>query len=343
MRMEKLTVKAQEAIQAAQGVADQHDHQALEPEHVLLALLQQREGVVGPLLAKLGARAETVQQQLEAELARLPKVRGGGGGQYVGDRRRATLEGAEREAERFKDEYGSTEHLLIAIAQDRDGAAGRALAAAGVSSDAIYKALVDVRGTQRVTDQNPEDKYQALQRYSRDLTEAARKGKLDPVIGRDEEIRRVVQVLSRRTKNNPVLIGEPGVGKTAIVEGLAQRIVAGDVPEGLKDKRLVAIDIGAMVAGSKYRGEFADRLTAVLKAITEAEGKIIWFIDERHTLVGAGAAEGAVDAANMLKPALARGELRCVGATTLDEYRKHMRQEPAPERRIQPVMDREPS
>src|SRR5437016_3607257 len=343
MRMEKLTVKAQEAIQAAQGVADQHDHQALEPEHVLLALLQQREGVVGPLLAKLGARAETVQQQLEAELARLPKVRGGGGGQYVGERLRAALERAQREAERLKDDYVSTEHLLIAIAQDRDGAAARALAAVGVTADAIYKALVDVRGTQRVTDPNPEDKYQALQRYSRDLTEAARKGKLDPVIGRDEEIRRVIQVLSRRTKNNPVLIGEPGVGKTAIVEGLAQRIVAGDVPEGLKDKRLVALDIGAMVAGSKYRGEFEDRLKAVLKEITEAEGKIICFIDELHTLVGAGAAEGAVDAANMLKPALARGELRCVGATTLDEYRKHMEKDPALERRFQPVMVREPS
>jgi ATP-dependent Clp protease ATP-binding subunit ClpB len=342
MRLDKLTVKAQEALQAAQGLADQHGHQALEPEHLLAALLQQREGVVGPVLAKLGARADAVQHQIEVELGKLPKVRGGTG-QYIGERLRAALERAEREAERLKDEYVSTEHLLIAIAQDRDGAAGRALAAAGVSSDAIYKALVDVRGTQRVTDQNPEDKYQALQRYSRDLTEAARKGKLDPVIGRDEEIRRVVQVLSRRTKNNPVLIGEPGVGKTAIVEGLAQRIVAGDVPEGLKDKRLVAIDIGAMVAGSKYRGEFEDRLKAVLKEITESEGRIVCFIDELHTLVGAGAAEGAVDAANMLKPALARGELRCVGATTLDEYRKHIEKDPALERRFQPVMVREPS
>ncbi|HEU4370512.1 MAG TPA: ATP-dependent chaperone ClpB [Methylomirabilota bacterium] len=342
MRMDKLTVKAQEAIQAAQSLADQHDHQAVEPEHVLAALLQQREGVVGPLLAKLGARAEAVQRELEAELARTPKVRGGSG-QYVGERLRAAFERAQREAERLKDEYVSTEHLLIAIAQDRDGAAGRALAAAGVTPDAIYRALVDVRGTQRVTDPNPEDKYQALQRYSRDLTEAARKGKLDPVIGRDEEIRRVVQVLSRRTKNNPVLIGEPGVGKTAIVEGLAQRIVAGDVPEGLKDKRLVALDIGAMVAGSKYRGEFEDRLKAVLKEITESEGRIVCFIDELHTLVGAGAAEGAVDAANMLKPALARGELRCIGATTLDEYRKHVEKDPALERRFQPVMVREPS
>jgi ATP-dependent Clp protease ATP-binding subunit ClpB len=342
MRLDKLTVKAQEAIQAAQGLADQHEHQAVEPEHLLAALLAQREGVVGPVLGKLGARPDAVAQQVLAELGKTPKVRGGSG-QYISDRLRATLERSQREAERLKDEYVSTEHLLIGIAQERDGGAGRALAAAGVTPDAIYKALVDVRGTQRVTDQNPEEKYQALQRYSRDLTEAARKGKLDPVIGRDEEIRRVVQVLSRRTKNNPVLIGEPGVGKTAIVEGLAQRIVAGDVPEGLKDKRLVALDIGAMVAGSKYRGEFEDRLKAVLKEITESEGKIVCFIDELHTLVGAGAAEGAVDAANMLKPALARGELRCVGATTLDEYRKHVEKDPALERRFQPVMVREPS
>jgi ATP-dependent Clp protease ATP-binding subunit ClpB len=342
MRLDRSTVKAQEAIQAAQSLADQHDHQAIDPEHLLLALVQQREGVVGPILGKLGARPEALQGQLEAELGRLPKVQGGAG-QYVGDRLRAALQRAQGEAERLKDEYVSTEHLLIGIAQDRDGAAGRLLAAAGVTPDAIYRALVDVRGTQRVTDPNPEDKYQALQRYSRDLTEAARKGKLDPVIGRDEEIRRVVQVLSRRTKNNPVLIGEPGVGKTAIVEGLAQRIVAGDVPEGLKDKRLVALDIGAMVAGSKYRGEFEDRLKAVLKEITESEGQIVCFIDELHTLVGAGAAEGAVDAANMLKPALARGDLRCVGATTLDEYRKHVEKDPALERRFQPVMVREPS
>jgi ATP-dependent Clp protease ATP-binding subunit ClpB len=342
MRFDKFTVKAQEAVQAAQSLAEQGNHQAIEPEHLLAALLQQQEGVVGPLLAKLGARAEIVVRQTEAELARLPKVRGTQG-QYVSPRLKAVFDTAWEEAQRLKDEYCSTEHLLIGIAQEKGGAAARILASQGITPEAIYRALVEVRGTQRVTDQNPEEKYQALQRYSRDLTELSRKRKLDPVIGRDEEIRRVIQVLSRRTKNNPVLIGEPGVGKTAIVEGLAQRIVAGDVPEGLKGKRLVALDIGAMVAGSKYRGEFEDRLKAVLREITEAEGQIICFIDELHTLVGAGAAEGAVDAANMLKPALARGELRCIGATTLDEYRKHVEKDPALERRFQPVMVREPS
>jgi ATP-dependent Clp protease ATP-binding subunit ClpB len=342
MRFDKLTVKAQEAVQAAQSLADQGNHQALEPEHLLLALIQQQEGVVGPLLGKLGARPEAIARQVQAELDKLPKV-SGGGRQYVGPRLEKALGVAWDEAQRLKDEYCSTEHLLIGIAQEKTGAAARVLATQGVTPEAIYRALVDVRGTQRVTDQNPEEKYQALQRYSKDLTELARTGKLDPVIGRDEEIRRVIQVLSRRTKNNPVLIGEPGVGKTAIVEGLAQRIVAGDVPEGLKNKRLVSLDIGSMVAGSKYRGEFEDRLKAVLREITEANGEIICFIDELHTLVGAGAAEGAVDAANMLKPALARGELRCVGATTLDEYRKHVEKDPALERRFQPVLVKEPS
>jgi ATP-dependent Clp protease ATP-binding subunit ClpB len=342
MRFDKLTVKAQEAVQAAQSLADQGNHQALEPEHLLLALVQQQEGVVGPLLAKLGARPEIIDRQVKAELERLPKV-SGGGRQYVGPRLEKALNTAWDEAQRLKDEYCSTEHLLIGIAQDKSGPAARILAAQGVTPEGIYRALVEVRGTQRVTDQNPEEKYQALQRYSRDLTELARTGKLDPVIGRDEEIRRVVQVLSRRTKNNPVLIGEPGVGKTAIVEGLAQRIVAGDVPESLRNKRLVALDIGSMVAGSKYRGEFEDRLKAVLREITESNGEIVCFIDELHTLVGAGAAEGAVDAANMLKPQLARGELRCVGATTLDEYRKHIEKDPALERRFQPVMVKEPS
>src|SRR3989449_1699202 len=342
MKFDKLTVKAQEAVQAAQSLADQGNHQAIVPEHVLLALLQQQEGVVGPLLAKLGARPEVIAREIQSELDKLPRVQGGGR-QYASERLEAALNRAWEEAQRRKDEYCSTEHLLIGIAQDKSGAAARILAKAGVTPEAIYKALVEVRGSQRVTDANPEEKYQALQRYAKDLTELARKGKLDPVIGRDEEIRRVIQVLSRRTKNNPVLIGEPGVGKTAIVEGLAQRIVAGDVPEGLKGKRLLGIDIGAMVAGSKYRGEFEDRLKAVLREITESEGEIICFIDELHTLVGAGAAEGAVDAANMLKPALARGELRCVGATTLDEYRKHVEKDPALERRFQPVMVREPS
>jgi len=342
MRLDKFTVKAQEALQAAQSMADQHDHQAIEPEHLLVALLEQREGVVGPVLAKLGARPEAIQRELQAALGKLATVKGASG-HYLGERTRQALDRAQAEAERLKDEYVSTEHLLLALAPERDGATGRVLTANGVSAEAIYKALVEIRGTQRVTDPNPEEKYQALLRYSRDLTDLARRGKLDPVIGRDEEIRRVIQVLSRRTKNNPVLIGEPGVGKTAIVEGLAQRIVAGDVPEGLKGKQLVALDIGALVAGSKYRGEFEDRLKAVLKEITESAGAIICFIDELHTLVGAGAAEGAVDAANMLKPALARGELRCVGATTLDEYRKHIEKDAALERRFQPVMVREPS
>src|SRR6059036_1918579 len=342
MRMDKLTVKAQEAMQAAQSLADQHNHQVIEPEHLLGALLEQREGVVGPVLAKLGGRPDAILRDLKTTLDKLPTVRGASG-QYLGERTRQALERAQAEAQRLKDEYVSTEHLLLALAQERDGAAGRLLAANGVNAEAIYKALVEIRGTQRVTDPNPEEKYQALLRYSRDLTDLARRGKLDPVIGRDEEIRRVIQVLSRRTKNNPVLIGEPGVGKTAIVEGLAQRIVAGDVPEGLKGKTLVALDIGSLVAGSKYRGEFEDRLKAVLKEIVESEGQIICFIDELHTLVGAGAAEGAVDAANMLKPALARGELRCVGATTLNEYKKHIEKDPALERRFQPVFVGEPS
>ncbi|MBI3637583.1 MAG: AAA family ATPase, partial [Candidatus Rokubacteria bacterium] len=341
MKFDKFTVKAREAVQNAQSLAGQQEHQTVEPEHLLLALLRQPEGVVPPLLAKLGAPADAIAKRVEAELARMPKVRGGE--QYAGPRLAATFERAQAEADRLHDEYVSTEHLLVAIAQESGSAAARGLSASGVTPDRIWAALQDVRGNQRVTDENPEDKYQALQRYARDLTELARKHKLDPVIGRDEEIRRVIQVLSRRTKNNPVLIGEPGVGKTAIVEGLAQRIVAGDVPEGLKGKRVLALDIGAMVAGSKFRGEFEDRLKAVLKEITDSQGEIICFIDELHTLVGAGAAEGAVDAANMLKPALARGELRCVGATTLDEYRKHVEKDPALERRFQPVIVREPS
>src|ERR1700732_5273400 len=343
MRMDKLTVKAQEAIQAAQSLADQGNHQAIEPEHLLLALLQQQEGVVGPLLGKLGARPETLARQVQAEVDKLPTVRGGGGRQYASQRFEGVINRAREEAERLKDEYVSTEHLLIAIAQEKGGASARLLAAAGVTPEAIYRSLVEVRGSQRVTDPNPEDKYQALQRYSKDLTDLARKGKLDPVIGRDEEIRRVIQVLSRRTKNNPVLIGEPGVGKTAIVEGLAQRIVAGDVPETLRNKRLVGLDLGSMLAGAKYRGEFEDRLKAVLKEIENAHGQIVLFIDELHTLVGARAAEGAIDASNMLKPALARGDLRCVGATTLNEYKKYIEKDAALERRFQQIYVGEPN
>ena len=341
-RYDRLTVKAQEAVQAAQAIADREGQQQLEPEHLLAALLDEEDGVVGALLAKLGARAEGLRRDVLGEIRRLPRV-SGGSGPYLGPRLKAVLEAAWTEAERLKDEYCSTEHLLLALAQEAEGASGRLLRQAGVTRDALYRALVEVRGSQRVTDPNPEAKYQALERYSRDLTELARKGKLDPVIGRDEEIRRVVQVLSRRTKNNPVLIGEPGVGKTAIVEGLAQRIVSGDVPEGLKGKRLVALDLGALIAGTKYRGEFEDRLKAVLREIGEAGGEVICFIDELHTLVGAGGAEGAMDASNMLKPALARGELRCVGATTLDEYRKHVEKDAALERRFQPIFVREPS
>jgi ATP-dependent Clp protease ATP-binding subunit ClpB len=341
-RFDKLTVKAQEAVQAAQGLADREGHQQIEPEHLLVALLQQADGVVPPILAKLGARPDALRRDAEGEVRRLPRVTGGGS-QYIGPRLKTVFDTAWAEAERLKDEYCSTEHLLVALTQDQEGAAGRILRQAGVTRDTVYRALVEIRGSQRVTDQNPEEKYQALERYSRDLTELARKGKLDPVIGRDEEVRRVIQVLSRRTKNNPVLIGEPGVGKTAIVEGLAQRIIGGDVPEGLKGKRLVALDLGGLIAGTKYRGEFEDRLKAVLREIAEAGGEIICFIDELHTLVGAGGAEGAVDAANMLKPALARGELRCIGATTLDEYRKHVEKDAALERRFQPIFVKEPS
>ncbi|PYT49974.1 MAG: ATP-dependent chaperone ClpB [Acidobacteria bacterium] len=342
LRFEKMTVKAQEAVQSAQEIAASHENQQVEPVHLLAALVAQADGVVPPLLSRLGIRSEALTQEIEREIGRLPKVQGFAQ-QHMGRPLNEVLERSFKEAEGFKDEYVSTEHLFLAIAAlDRDPA-GKLLKRQGASHEAILQALTGVRGTQRVTSQNPEATYEALEKYARDLTELARRQKLDPVIGRDEEIRRVMQILARRTKNNPVLIGEPGVGKTAIVEGLAQRIVSGDVPDVLKTKRIVALDLAALVAGAKYRGEFEDRLKAVLKEITEAEGQIILFIDELHTLVGAGAAEGAMDASNMLKPALARGELRAIGATTLNEYKKHIEKDPALERRFQPVLVSEPT
>ena len=343
MNLNKYTEKAREAVIEAQQIALRANNPQIEPEHLLAALVDQREGIVPEILRKMNVDPAQVASAVRAELVKAPSAYGGSE-PGLSPRLRAVSEFAQKEAERLKDEYVSTEHLLLAIASEGGrSAAVRALKQVNATPDAILKAMTAVRGSQRVTDQNPEGKYQALERYGRDLTDLARKGKLDPVIGRDEEIRRVIQVLSRRTKNNPVLIGEPGVGKTAIVEGLARRIVQGDVPEGLKDKKIVALDMGALVAGAKYRGEFEERLKAVLTEITDAEGEIILFIDELHTVVGAGAAEGAIDASNMLKPMLARGELHTIGATTLNEYRKHIEKDAALERRFQPVMVGEPT
>ena len=344
-RFDKLTQKAQEAVQQAQSISEQNQHQALTPLHLLISLAKEQDGIVRPVLEKCDVHPDAIVLEAERMLGSIPKVSGGaaGAGMYLSPALNQLFERAFEEAEKFKDEFVSTEHLLLSIAQQKHEPAGQLLNRAGATYDAILKALVSVRGTQRITDQNPESKYQALERYAVDLTDQARKNKLDPVIGRNDEIRRVMQVLSRRTKNNPVLIGEPGVGKTAIVEGLAQRIVKGDVPDQLRNKRLVSLNLGSMVAGTKFRGEFEDRLKAVLKEITESNGEIICFIDELHTLVGAGSAEGAIDAANMLKPALARGELRCIGATTLSEYRKHVEKDAALARRFQTVMVGEPT
>src|SRR5213593_527328 len=342
MRIDKYTQKMQEALQGAQDLASQANHPEITNEHFLSALLDQSNGIARPLLEKIGADVDQLRDRLHTELERRPKIHGAAADLRLSNELRTVLDTAEKEMSKLKDEFTSAEHYLLALAGSNVPAA-KLLKDFGVTRDQLMQGLQQVRGSQRVTEQNPEGKYQALEKYGRDLTELARRGKIDPVIGRDNEIRRIMQVLSRRTKNNPVLIGDPGVGKTAIVEGLARRIISGDVPDSLKQKRIIAVDIGAMVAGAKFRGEFEDRLKAFLKEVTDAQGQIILFIDELHTIVGAGAAEGSVDASNMLKPMLARGELRTVGATTIDEYRKYIEKDAALERRFQPVLVDEPS
>ncbi|MGH9946554.1 MAG: ATP-dependent chaperone ClpB [Pyrinomonadaceae bacterium] len=341
MRFDRFTIRGQEAVQEAIGVAEKNENQQVEPEHILIAMLEQKEGVVKPILGKIGANPAAILIELQDVIGKFPKV--SGGQQYFSSRTNTIFQDVQKIAEKMEDEYISTEHLLLAVAEEKQGEAGRILRSNGITKDDLEKVITEMRGGSHIKDQNAEENFQALEKYALDLTERARKGKLDPVIGRDDEIRRTIQILSRRTKNNPVLIGEPGVGKTAIVEGLAQRIVSGDVPETLKNKRLVSLDLGSMLAGAKYRGEFEDRLKAVLNEIEKAEGQIILFIDEMHTLVGAGASEGAIDASNMLKPALARGTLRAVGATTLNEYQKHVEKDKALERRFQQVYIGEPT